>query len=180
MHRFCRGSSATADIQGNAAFASGGLQRAYSFQLTDVQNATEFGALYDRYMITHVQMKFYLRVDPTAQSASTAIWPRMWYIKDYDDTTPASIAEIREHSQYKEHVLNPARPLVINLKPAILAQTYRTAVAAGYSPKWKQWVDMAQLNVPHYGFKMAVDDFTNTNYTLACEVRYWFSCKDVR
>lgn len=180
VHRFCRGSSATPDVQGNAVFVSGGLKRGFSFQLTDVQNAAEFGALYDRYMITHVQMKFYLRVDPSAQGAATAIWPRMWYTTDYDDTAPDTIAEIRERPHYKEHVLNPARPLVVNIKPAINALTYRTALASGYAPKWKQWIDMAQLDVPHYGFKYAVDDFSNTNYILATEVRYWFTCKDVK
>lgn len=151
------------------------------FTFSQLPNVSEFSSLFDRYMITHAKVYYHLKIDPSAQTASTATFPKMYIVKDYDDSAvPASLNALREHSKCYYKVMTPNRPVVINIKPAILDTLYRSAVSSSYSPKWRQWVDMANTDVPHYGWKIGIDDLTNTNYKVECEVKLWFACKDTR
>lgn len=150
-------------------------------QFNNLPGPGDFTTLFDRYMITHWQLKFYLTVEPGAQAAGSAIYPRMWYVKDYDDVSnPSNLDALRQNAKCRTVSLHPSRPVVINIKPAVLAETYKVAGFPTYSPKWKQWIDMENIDVPHYGLKVGIDDFTNTNYRLRVEGRVWFACKDTR
>lgn len=151
------------------------------FQIAQIPNVSEFSNLFDRYMITHIKLKWYLTIDPSAQTAATASYPRLFWVPDYDDsTTPASINEIREHARCRDAVLHPNRPIIMNIKPAVLQEVYRGAVTTTYAPKWRTWLDMAVTDCPHYGLKAAIDDFTNLNYKLRIEGVMYFRCKDTR
>lgn len=159
--------------------ASAPLLRTYQFSLNNVTSSTEFTNLFDMYKITHVQIKFYMVVDPSAQASAVARYPRMWWTRDYDDANTLSINQIRERAKCGTALLTPSKPITINLKPALVVQTYRTALSTGYAPKWRQWIDCDQPDVPHYGLKIAIDDLTNTNYRVQHEIKYWFACKNV-
>lgn len=148
---------------------------AWSYSLAQVRGIGDFTALFDQYKITHVQVRFFLRIDPGAQTAATANVPRLYYFTDHDDdTAPSSLDNFREHQRLKIVPLNLYKPVVVNFKPSILTQAFRTTTTVGYCPKWRQWLDMAQTDVPHYGLKWALDDFTNTNYRLDVESTIWF------
>lgn len=167
------------DLPGNAVYNP--YLAANSFTLGQIPGIGDFTGLFDQYMITYIKLKFYLTTDPGAQTASTAIMPRMYWCKDYDDTTaPTSIDILRERNDVRTAVLRPDRPIVVKLKPSVLQEVYRSAVATTYAPKWKQMIDMTQTDVPHYGLKYAIDNFTNTNYALRVEGTMWFVCKGVR
>lgn len=178
VHSF-RQTAASLNLQGNAAYAP--YLAASSFPLAGVAQVASFQALFDQYKISHIQLRFMLRVDPSAQTAATATYPRLYYARDYNDLNlPASLNELREYSKCKIVHLKPDRTTVVNLKPAVLQEMYKSAVTTGYSPKWKQWISMADTTVPHYGLKWGVDLFTNTNYWLDVETVYWFQCKNVK
>jgi len=167
------------DLAGNATFNP--LLVGNSFTFSTLPNANEFGVLFDQYKITSVKLRFYLAIDPAAQTAATAVYPRMWWTTDNDDDgVPTSIDQLREHSDVKTEILHPDRPIEVFLKPSVLATVYRSAVSSSYVPKWGQWIDMAAQNVPHYGLKYAVDNFTNTNYVLRVEGQMWFQCRGLR
>lgn len=152
-----------------------------NFNMTLLPNYTEFSALFDRYKITTIKLSYHLKYDPSAQGAGQANFPRLYYIKDYDDAaTPSSINELREHSRCQMRILTPNRPVHIVLKPSILSETYRTNITSAVAPKWRQWIDWGNPDVPHYGLKIAIDDLTNTNYKVDVECKMWFSCKDTR
>lgn len=177
-HYFTR-SFAQAVLSGNIIHAP--WVGSYVFNLAQLPGLTDFTSLFDRYMITHIQLKFYLKQDPGAQAAASSIYPKLYTIKDYDDSnSPSNIDELRQHSKCRISVLHPDRPVVVNVKPSVLAQAYRGPTTVTYSPKWRQWIDMAQTDVPHYGIKLGIDDFTNTNYQMLVEGKMWFCCKDVR
>ncbi|AUM61760.1 capsid [uncultured virus] len=179
VHSFTRFDGNPYNTFGNAAYAP--LLNSFYFSLDKVQNYGEFANLYDFYKLTHVQVRFTLNVDPSSQTATTSYIPRLFYVIDHDDdTAPASLAEMREHDRCKVKNLNPGRTVVVNIKPAALAEMFRSGLTTTYTPKWKQWIDMAAPNCKHYGLKWAVDNLTNTNYYLSTELKYWFSCKDVR
>lgn len=178
VHYFTR-SFAQSVISGNVVNAP--WVGAYSFSLSQLPGLTDFTTLFDRYKITHVQLKFYLKQDPSAQAAASAIYPKLYSVKDYDDaTSPANVDELRQHSKCRIAVLHPNRPVTLNVKPAVLAQAYRGVSTVTYSPQWKTWIDMAQTDVPHYGLKLAIDDLTVTTYQVLVEGKMWFQCKDVR
>lgn len=166
-------------ISGNAAhlpYLSG-----YSFNFGQLVNSGEYTALFDQYMITYIQVKWFLKIDPGAQAAAGATYPRLFVCRDYDDgDPPPTLNNLREHARTQVRVMNPNRPVTVGFKPAIASQIYNTPVAAGYGPKWKQWIDCNNPAVPHYGLKFAIDDLTNVNYRVTTEVQYWFRCRGTR
>lgn len=163
------------------------------FKLEDVKGEADFADLYDRYMLTTVVLKFKLTTNPNSIRTlnadlnwqSTNFFPKLWYCPDYDDNASETLAQLKERSQTKWKVLRPNKEIKIVVKPAVTIQTYRTATTTGYAPKWKQWIDMAQRDVPHYGLKFVVDccglDPSDTNpFKMEIDRRYYFTCKDVR
>jgi hypothetical protein len=166
------------------------------FKLDDVKGAADFSDLYDRFMLTTVVLRFklvtnpdstwILNANPSNGSALPTNWfPKLWYCPDYDDNASESLAVIKERAQTKCKVLRPNQIVKIVVKPAVTVQTYRTATSTGYAPKWKQWIDMANQDVPHYGLKFVVDCCgldPNDTYPFKLEIdrQYYFTCKDVR
>lgn len=148
-------------------------------KLSYMSGSSEFAALFDEYRITHMQIKVFLRIDPSAQTAATASYPRLYSSIDHNDvSTPASLNELRERGNCRVQVLNPNRPVILNVKPSVLGETYRSAIATTYTPKWRVWLPTTNLDVPHYGIKFGIDDLTNTNYRVDSEITYWFQCKN--
>lgn len=149
--------------------------------LSNLPAFTEFAALFDRYMITYVKVFYHLKIDPSAQSPGGSSFPKLYYIRDYDDSSsPANIDELRQHSKCTYRVMNPNKPVVFGFRPATLTEKYRSPISTTYSPQWNQWIDMATTDVPHYGYKVAIDDLTNANYKVDVEMCLWFKCKDTR
>lgn len=177
VHKFIRTYQAL-DLAGNAVHAP--YQGALTTTLNQVANSSEFTNLYDQYMITYVKYYFFLEVDPSAQSAATAIFPKLYTCRDQDDSTILSQNEMRERGNLKIYVLNPNRPTVIGYKPNLLTTQFFNGVTAGYTPVWSQWLDAQNGAVPHYGMKVNVDNFTNTNYRLRIEAKVWLAMRNSR
>lgn len=169
------------------------------YSLSDVTGYQEFEALYDRYMLTCVVLKFRIINNPDAAGALNTSWsgipgqnvpttnwyPRLFYCPDYDDNSSETVGTLRERARTKMIILKPNQYKKIVVKPACTIQTYRTTTGAGYAPKWKQWIDMGQSDVPHYGLKWALDcsnvDPSDTYpFKLEIEKQYYFKCKDVK
>lgn len=177
-HRFTRWYDSGV-FTGNAIYAP--LLQGASFSLSALPNVSEFANLFDQYKITHVQLRFHLDTDPGAQAAASAQYPKLYYATDYDDANaPASLDDLRQHARMQCRVLTPNRPIKVNIKPAVTTLVYRGPTTSSYVPKWRQFIDMAQTDVPHYGLKWGIDNLTNTNYKVRVEGRMWFTCKDVR
>lgn len=166
-------------ILGNAAYTP--YLAGVNWTFNALPNYTEFANMFDRYKVTYVKLYFHLKIDPSAQAAASATFPKLYYVTDFDDSTnPTSINQLREHSNLKIKVLNPNKPVVVRVKPAVLQEVYRGLASTTYSPKWNQWIDMANVDVPLYGLKIAIDNLTNTNYAVDIDAKMWFQCKDVR
>lgn len=163
------------------------------FRFQDLVNYSEFSNLYDRYMITGVMLKFQLINNPDANNeigtyatGNAANWfPKMWYIKDYDDGNTENLDAFRQRAGVRYKILKPNSEVKIFVKPAILTQQYASAVSTGYTPKWRQWVDMDNPSVPHYGVKCIIDTngvvpTVDHPFYVRAEARFMFSCKDVR
>jgi len=196
-HSFSRYTAAT-----NSVIDSTELDVGYEFKFSDMVAFSEFSNLFDRYKIDRVVQTFQLVNNPDATYAlnvlgtantnaatsyvnSTNFYPKMWYIHDYDDSNAESIGTLKERVGVKCRILQPNKVIKISTKPAIAIQTYKTALTAGYGPKWGQYIDMQTTDVPHYGLKVAFDtnaqDPTDTApFRVRVETKYYFTCKDVR
>jgi hypothetical protein len=182
IHYFKRWTSSvgfTNPIVGNAAYAP--YLDVLAFGLNTLPNVSEFTTLFDHFMITKVVTKFYLKIDPSAQTAASASFPRLFYIRDTDDSTLASnLDELRQYGTCRVKVMTPNKPVTLVCKPNVLGLSYSTAVTNNYTPKWGQWIDLGDTATRHYGWKFAIDDLTNTNYRVNVENLYYFKCKNSR
>lgn len=188
-HKFTRyGPSKTIATNGGGIFEYDDTE---VFTFNGISNYTEFTTLFDRYMITGVKLVIQMVTNPDATTViaqntpaqGSNYYPKIWYIPDYDDGTGETIAQLKERIGVKCRILRPNSAVSIFVKPAILAQTYRTALTTGYAPMWRKWIDCSDTDVPHYGLKYAIDFdglTPSNNFTFRIERKYYFTMKDVR
>lgn len=166
-------------IQGNAAwipYLGGG-----TWSLSQLPGVTDFTTLFDQYAITKIVSKWYLKIDPSAQAAGTASFPRIYIANDRDTGTGAtSLDEIRQYGGCKVKVMNPNYPVTHSIRPNTLRLQYLTGVSNTFTPDYGAWVDMTNTNCPYYGLIWAIDDLTNTNYRVTQEFIFYFKCKNTR
>jgi len=188
MHRFSRYTAATTSVIDSLEFAQG-----FEYKFSDILSSAEFTTLFDRYKVDRVVNTFQLVNNPDAAAYlndkdtgnSANFYPKMWYIRDYDDSVAESSSTLKERVGVKCVILQPNKVVRVTTKPAIATQVYRTALTTGYGPKWNQWIDCAMTDVPHYGLKVAYDcngfDPADTRpFRVRVETKFYFSMKDVR
>lgn len=164
------------------------------FQLNDIPNVSEFTTLFDSYMITGVMLQIKMINNPDSNNSTNNdpansgqlanFFPTIWYVADHDDNANMSLAAIKEFAHVRHKVLRPNSETNIMLRPTTLTQVYRTALTSGYVENRKrQWIDIANPNVPHYGSKL-VFDFEGlapaATYKFKINAKYFFKCKNVR
>lgn len=184
MHRFVRWTVPVVNTVSGATSES-----AFVWTFDNLINKDDFTTLYDRYRIDYIQCRAQLITNPDANNfVNSALpnytnwFPKLWWCADYDDGAQETLDELKQRAKTKCVLLRPNSMYKFGVKPAILAQTYRTAVSTGYSPKWKQWIDMAQTNVPHYGIKYVIDAQSLDplqDFRVQFDFKVYFSCKDV-
>lgn len=187
VHRFCRWTLPVTNT-----FTTVTSESAFVITFDNLINKDDFTTLYDRYRIDYVQIRAQLVNNPNAISVlntaggnatASNFYPKLWWCPDYDDGVQETLDELKQRAKTKCIVLQPNKIYKFGFKPAILAQTYRTAVSTGYTPMWKQWVDMAQTNVPHYGIKYVIDALNIDpvgEFKVIFDFKVYFTCKDVR
>lgn len=148
--------------------------------LDNCLNSSEFTSLFDQFRIDWVRAKFYLKIDPSAQTAATASFPRLYWYRDYDDQTVGDatfLQDVRENQKGKIAVMNPNRPVTVFFRPNVLSEIYRTGATTGTAPKFGQWISTTHANLIHFGIKYGIDDLTNTNYRVNLEITYGLSMR---
>lgn len=165
-----------------------------AFQMDDVPNVSEFQNLFDYYKLNRVLVTIKMIPNPDAQNfgqvvaTNNATWyPTLWYVVDHDDNNTVTLAQIKEFERVKHRVLKPNSEIKIMVRPTNLIQCYRTLATTGYQIDFKkQYLDMANLDIPHYGLKMVFDfegiqlNSVANNYQFKINAKYYFTCKSVR
>lgn len=147
-----------------------GYSGAYTFKLSDLPNYTEFTNLYDQYKITGIAIEFRptfsgLDLNFSANSANGTLIPDIRSVVDLDDDTP--IANENELLQYQN--IKWTRGTKVHrryFKPKFATEIFRTALTTGYRPS-QGYLDTSYPEIPHYGFKVWIDD------TAATEASAW-------
>jgi len=163
-----------------------------AFCLQDLPGLTDFTSLFDTYMLSGVMLQFKLVDNPDSTYATNVtninnarnFFPTIWHVADDDDNNTMTLAQIKEFERVKHRVLYPNRETNVMLRPKTVTQLYRSTLTTGYATgKSRQWLDMAQVDIPHYGFK-CVFDFEGVEptqaYRIKVNAKYYFQCKNVR
>ena len=124
-------------------------------------NVTEFTNLFDQYKIVNSKLKLmFTNNNSSINSPSTAL-PEFIAMSDSDDSIPLADSAYLQYQKLQIKQLGQANdPLKRTVYPKPLVQTYRTAIAAGYStPEKAIWIDVVNSDVPHYGLKIAFNQY---------------------
>lgn len=165
------------------------IATSYSFALSQLPNVSEFSNLFDQYKITGAKLSLTPAltegiVSPLTSSAATLGYSRVHSVIDFDDATfPTSEDQLLEYGSHKSTA--PFQSHSRFIKPKVLHEVYRSAIATAYSPRSSSYLDMAYTDVPHYGMKVWVSA-PNTPGGTAGSVSYkvyqtlYFTCKNTR
>lgn len=159
----------------------GAYYRGLAFRLSDLQDYTELAALYDQYMITKVVLDFQWTLVAVGTSGLNPSYaPQLNLVKDYDDDSTPDAAYIRSSGRNIRKRLTANNPFRIAITPAINMSAYQSLTTNGYIPKWKQRIDMSDIDVPHYGAKVQILCPATNNGFVQITARYYVSAFQTR
>lgn len=150
-----------------------------NYQLNMLPNASEFANLYDMYRVNKVVVKIIPKVSEigmvlgaTNNSAGVQVHSAL----DFDDSAaPTNVAQLTQYATHKMTRGNQIHTRVFTPKCEL------TAGSASVAPKAYQWLDTADLTVPHFGMKLIIPTIsTSTIIYYDYSVTMYFSCKNVR
>jgi len=165
------------------------VANAYSFSLAQLPSVSDFTALYDQYKITGAKLQLTPALSEGIQSpifgtASALGYSRVHTVIDYDDTlVPTSEDQLLEYGSHKSTA--PFQTHSRYIKPKVLHEIYRSAIATAYAPRANTYLDMTNTDVPHYGLKLWISA-PNTTAGTAASITYkvyltlYFACKNTR
>lgn len=167
-----------------------------AFRLDDLPNVGEWSALYDSYRIRAVLLRIQLVNNPDAgvqqavaapSNSSNVIYPRLLYTFDPDSIETQTIAQMKEIGTMKERIMMPNKDIKILLRPRTrVALQTPAATVYGLTPSRYNWLDMANTDVSHYGFKAVIDfnglnvNVFTQNWLFKVEAKYYLEMKGIR
>lgn len=160
--------------------AAGDTTKGYSFQLSDVPNASEFTSLFDAYRFTGVQITF-TPVNIGITTAYNCNPPIIYSAIDFDSVSGVStVADINQYDNCVVH--NAYKPFTIKLIPKAAFAMYNGAFTGYAEGKEKQWMDCASSNIQHYGVLVTMGQGANAGslQTWSVTAKYCLEFKRTR
>lgn len=159
---------------------------AFTFKLSDLPNYSEFTELFDRYRINKVSVMFipqWTGVDANPMTTMLNNNPEIWTMIDYNDaTTPVSLDEFYEDNHSK--ITRGGTIHKRYFSPAIRSIAYHDDDDNfGYVSKWRQFIDTANPEVPHYALKYCLAPTASANTEpmfVKVFTKFYFQCKDLK
>lgn len=167
----------------------------YYFTLTDLPSFTEITNLFDQYKIHSIRLRFIpfqtnSISDPTG-NGNQCLSLMHYSIIDYDDAqvplaSNTGLQSLREYESFKEmNMFRGGREFRRKIRPHVSVPAYQAGVTTAYSNVPSRWIDAANPDVQHYGFKGVFQAFApagNVNYYiwLRPELRVTLSGRSVR
>lgn len=174
VYSYVRTNSGTFTAPGGSLLPAFGSS---TIALNQLPNSNEFTSLYDQYRINGVSVRFVPRTSVSALAAGER--GNFYSVIDYDDSVlPTSVNEMFERPNCKRTTSTSVHKRYF--KPAIAVPMYKTAVAFGYGPKWKTWIDISNPEVPHYAIKWAIENWDSSPLVYDVYWKVYFQCKNVR
>lgn len=122
-----------------------------NFRLANVENSSDFTALYDQYKIKGVAIKI-IPLSDSATANSSGFLPTLYWRRDGDDSAaPANESEVRQSQDTKTMRLTGPRSIYIPY-PKVNNEVQLSGALTGYAPA-NRWVDCADTTAIHNGLK---------------------------
>ncbi len=159
-----------------------------SFCLADLNQATTFSSLFDRYRIEKVHVRVTSRNNAgqlfNIASPNNAA-PQLYMAIDRDDSAaPGSIQALTE---YDNCMVMPANScLDIVLTPSVvatIANSSSTATSSVIKRSDEEWLDIAATTIPHFGLKWGITPLqatTTSAWYFDLQMWYFVSFKNTR
>lgn len=155
--------------------------QSFSFKFSDLPNYTEFSTLFDQYRMNKFVIKLVPTItgaEPTSTGAAYSL-PNVWSVVDYDDAVDAG-NNLISLLQYPNCRMTRGHKIHTRVwRPSVLLDAY-TGATEGNTIKFKQWLNMADVTIPHYGLKIWIDQCLGAVMEYRVFFTAYFSCKGVR
>lgn len=162
------------------------------FIMQDCPDSSEFTALFDRYRVKSVSLKFLPIANVAAYQLSTAATPSngavsgyIHSVTDYDDSatflaSAAGVNDMRQYETYKTKRIFSTQ--TYSVRPKLAMSVYQGAFT-GYAQSRNIWVD-CNTSAQYYGKKFLFEIFnpslTTYYINFKVEIKYNLEFRDVR
>lgn len=159
------------------------------FKLDSLTDYNDFPALFDRFKITGVKLKFLYQSNLANSDSTTGTnaLPLLSYTFDADDASvPSNLEDVQRKQYCHQKILNGNYSFSLYIKPRILKEVYAGTVSTGYNSAPAAWLDSnntASIGLPHYGLKMWLNNWGPGNtkfHQLTITPTYYLALKDTQ
>jgi hypothetical protein len=143
-------------------------------------NYGELSSLYDLIKIDKVEVTFTIQAnEPTVAAASPVTTPVFYICSDPNEILDNSLANVQQGRGCKMFHLTQDKDFTYTIKPTYNKIVQYTSVLNSYAPS--TGYVQSNIDIPHYGIKVAVDEPTTTQvHKLKMGVKVFMSLKDVK
>ncbi len=135
----------------------------FSGSLSDLSEVASYTSVFDQYRITQLILHILPAVQLSTTASASPPYSYLYVVTDYDDKTPLASASLALNYQ-NISIVGPGRGHQRTIRPHVniyAADDPNTAQPA--QSLTSPWLDCAQTNTAHYGFKCSVLQQTSTN-----------------
>jgi len=155
----------------------------FRFMLQSVIDYADLQQLFDRYKVTGVKLKFHY-LHNSSFIPGYANLPTMYYAFDADDNAvPTNSLSVVAKGYCKSRILNANRPTNMFIRPRVTKVVHDTTISDARTTEKACWLDIADIDVPHYGLKVWLSDWvggTDNNNALRIQPTYYLALKDTQ
>lgn len=125
----------------------------YHFDISQLNNYTDFTNLFERYRIKAVKLTFIPGQSNNIDNVSKYRTTMLTHIQQSSGKTPATLAAFMESNNTRIHAGNKTVSVYIR-HPFISSNVYQSALSSGYVEVRNKLINMANYTVPHYGLNV--------------------------
>lgn len=128
-----------------------------NINLSSISDYQSYANLFDQYRLNKIVLIFTpLDVQATAGLSSGTVNSRghLSYVINRTGDNITTESQMQEYSNYKE--IPYGKQVKVSFVPNCLGMAYKTSIATAYMPKYKQWIDTADIGAYHYGISYNV------------------------
>lgn len=151
----------------------------FAFRLSDIPSPTDFGNLFDQYMLTGVKLNFIPQMTDNTSTSTNA--GTFLYYYDYDDATSTGLTLDTFYQKMSLKMRQSAnRPFSLFIRPKASMSAVSSVSGNQVAQLPVTWLDMISPDAIHYGIKWAWANCTTTTISMAVYATYYFKMRGVQ
>lgn len=158
---------------------------AYTFQLSDLAQVTQFTDLFDQYRIAAVKINFIAPYNVYFSQTTPFSVPEIYTAIDNDSAVvPANITTLQEYTTCKRQPFTRQHTRYLRPKAQFAATNAAGATAiASIVPRRSPWINTFVPGVPHYALLGAIENSVATQIpamTIRVTAQYYIQFRNVK